>query len=780
MEPDLARRIELLAARVTDADPEDASALLSAIAGLRTDLGALRAHVGSLRSELGAVRSGLDAETGRLSASLSATRAETTALLRRHDDLADRVGELAERLEELHGAFPALGRDLRELGDSLPARTGERVAAQVEHLRTDVRERLDDAIADLRRSLGSGLEQASAGSRAAESALGETRSVLEERLAALEDALDELAERLDSVGRDGVRTASEKLAALQEAQQETSGTVGELVETTHSALVDLGGAVDRSLGSLGSSLAAAVSETRESERRHLDAALAEVHRELESALTRSGEEVTGAVAEQLGFLRTLQESLEERLQSIRDVLGGGLAEARSELIDELTGSLRRLEEANRDTRSAVEEEVSALRVDLADALEEIRDRVSRQAQESADSVRAALAAQQEAFDETARQLRSDVLDELADVRAGMLTRLDAMAVDVERQGRVVDDLSQRAGFLEEAVNRTADAVARLDSGWQARTEEVVAQARAAGEAAVGEVRDALAGTTAALQDAARGLAGGTDRLTDAGRGLLGYLAERDRALEQDRETLLHQMLDDFAEGLSPKERRSLADRLGDVLDRRRDSRDAQRWRSEQQSPPPVPAPPDLSVYLDPIEGVASPEAPERAREEVPDGAALVAVRKAAPANRTATKKAAAKKTAAKKTATAGRTRKSTPAKKTAPKKATAKKAPAPADEWQPTDADRADLDGTGVEDSDTGTGAADPADRDFADTGSDETDGPIERVSAAARRRRASVSSMPQVPSPQTALDAATGTRPPADESAAAPEEPDQEPPSPA
>ena len=44
---------------------------------------------------------------------------------------------------------------------------------------------------------------------------------------------------------------------------------------------------------------------------------------------------------------------------------------------------------------------------------------------------------------------------------------------------------------------------------------------------------------------------GTGLLAESGRGLLGYLAERDRILEAERDTVLGDVLDEFAQGLSP-------------------------------------------------------------------------------------------------------------------------------------------------------------------------------------------------------------------------------------
>src|SRR5206468_2103910 len=112
--------------------------------------------------------------------------------------------------------------------------------------------RVDTMAADLRRTLSAGLGQATAGSRAAETAWSEARSALEERLAAIEDTVDGLAERLEAQARDSANHAEQRLTALHDqvatAIAEQSEAQQYWAENVHGALSELASAVDHSLG----------------------------------------------------------------------------------------------------------------------------------------------------------------------------------------------------------------------------------------------------------------------------------------------------------------------------------------------------------------------------------------------------------------------------------------------------------------------------------------------------------------------------------------------------
>src|SRR4051812_6701433 len=586
-EPDLLRRIEELAAQAGDDDAPEGPILAAAFWGLREELGALRAELTSLRTDVTAVRSSVDASVVRIAGDLAANRSAAGEVAGRHAQLGERVEDLAHVLDGVATALPELRTELAQLPEGTAA-----LEASLRRIEETLLSRVDTAVGDLRRTVSTGLTQAAAGGRAAEVAANDTRSVLEERLAAVEDTIDGLAEGLEAVTRDSIGTATEHLRQ-----------------------------VDRNVGTLGESLHDAVSTGHGQTREHVETLAIQLRDTVESAfagldsrLSRDRDTAEGGLAALRGFLETFQASTETRLAELESVIGGGLTDARDALLAELTPAIDQLTQANADTRGLLEEEVSALRGDLADALEEVRDRISTLLATSTDSITGALEEQRTSFAESSRVLREDVLDRVEQSRADVLSSLDDLRAGVSSAARAGEDTGGRLRELAEVIGSLYATIGELRIEWDARSEAAVVSAREAAEAATAEFRaevDVMMGTaraamdrqTAAVDESAATLNGGVAKLVTAGESLLGYLAVRDQLLEQERDRVLHEALEAFAAGLSPKERRATAARLSDVLDRRRDSRDAERWRRTAAGSPAVaiPTPPDdLAALAEPV------------------------------------------------------------------------------------------------------------------------------------------------------------------------------------
>jgi chromosome segregation ATPase len=752
----LLRRIEELAALAGD-EPERAETpvVAAALTGLRAELGSLRADVGSLRAELSAIRAGVDGAVSRLSAEIADLQVDPDEGAQRHSELTERIGEINTAVGEVASTIP----DLRGGLDRVPERTGA-IEDAIERLESALTQRVDTLAADLRRTLTSGLTQASAGARAAETAVTEARSVLEERLAAVEDATDGLAEGLEAVTRDGIAVATDRIGQVEQRIVELAGTTEatlaghadaqqEWAGTVRDALSDLGAALDRNLGSLGESIGDAFTSARTEQRAHVDELLEELRTVLSDAfalidhrLTRDRHEISTDVAALRGFVETFQTNAENRLETLNGALGSGFADARAALVDELSSSIGELTSANAGTRRMVEDELAALRTDLADALEEVRDRVAASLTDATDLVTGTVEEQRSSFDELVRGLRTDVLDRVEQSRGDVLSALDDLRAGAASAARSGEEAAARSRDLEQAVAAFDETISQLRGEWAARSESAVSSARAAAEAATREfrlraeesmtqLREAMDRHTAAVDDTAGVLNGGVSRLVTAGQALLGYLAQRDEVMEQQRAVTLHELLDAFAEGLSAKERRWAAARLGDALDRRRDARDADKWRrTAAGAPPEVPAPPaDLA-------SLAATPAPRAIRGSAQRRAAAQAAAEApAPA------KAAAKKTPKK------------PAKKTAKKTVAPGKAAAAAT-------------------STTTKKAATPAVKKATKSTPPVPTKSVAPKPAAPRRSRSSLTRMPEVPSPDVALDAAVGPTQPAVSTEPAPSAP--------
>jgi hypothetical protein len=307
--------------------------------------------------------------------------------------------------------------------------------------------------------------------------------------------------------------------------------------------------------------------------------------------------------------------IDDQLATLHGGILDGFATARDQLIDDLGGTLEALERSTVATREDVDNQLNELRSDFADAIDEVREHIETTVTRSSESVAGAL----------------------ADMQGEWRPRVDA----------VVED------------GRTA-------------ARAVLSEVQAEVQHAMADLRAALDGQVAAIGNVTGYLDGGTNRLVAAGQSLLGYLGERDRILERERDRLLREVLEEFAEGLSPRERRAVASRVGEAVDRRRDARDASRFRKDVDSGPapeipdvpslvarlaePVPEPGPLRV------AAVSPPAPAR-------GAAVARTSSLRPAAKAAPAKAATAKSAAAKPAATKSAAKSAPAKKIAPARA---------------------------------------------------------------------------------------------------------------
>jgi hypothetical protein len=150
--------------------------------------------------------------------------------------------------------------------------------------------------------------------------------------------------------------------------------------------------------------------------------------------------------------------------------------------------------------------------------------------------------------------------------------------------------------------------------------------------------------------------------------LLAYLAERDRWLERERDRVLHELLDEFGQGLTAREAKAVSSRVTAALDRRRDARDADRWRRAQPDLVEPPMPDDLAALGEPIPALDAPPALQPALQAVRSGPARrsASSRQPAAAKRTAktASKSAAKSTAKKVTKSTSKTAAKTTAKRT--------------------------------------------------------------------------------------------------------------------
>jgi len=551
---------------------------------------------------------------------------------------ADHPDALARRLEQLAAAFPEGAVEQPREAESAGTAAVEGRLAVLE----DALEGLSGRLEALGRD----------GARTTTTLLQGLDATVRRLPAVLAARDDELRAELLSALRSGQESAARDRAATQELALAVRGTLDALT----SALVDEDARADRSRAALEAGL--------DRVRTSVTTELAGVRRDLASQVATSTAAQTTALGARLEALTTAAaSSTTTRLQALTaasevlrrdlDELGAGMVSATSELVAELRARGEREAEHLRTSLQAVrtgfdsraEELAATLARGLLDIAEEVdvattttRDAASRV------TVLTELTETQRAEGERLlREVQADVVDAGRSLREELLGRTSSLLDELgQRLGDVEARLSGLDGTVAGGTAAAEQVVAGLDAltataerldaavggfraEWPTRTYEVVQGARAVAEGVVLDVRAEVGArlddVRATLErvvgtvDLARvGLHDGTDRLAQAGSVLVAYLEHRDRLLEADRDRVLHEVLDAFAAGLSARERGALAARVTDAVARRRDARDAERYREALGEPvsPTADLPQDVRAL-----GERAPQRPAEPEPEPP-------------------------------------------------------------------------------------------------------------------------------------------------------------------
>lgn len=258
---------------------------------------------------------------------------------------------------------------------------------------------------------------------------------------------------------------------------------------------------------------------------------------LQGGLVELGSSVGGSLADLAAAVET---SLGALGGAVDGAAGDVLAEVHHVTSAVLTGVQTAAEQVIAEARAAAGEavfaETQSLRADLADAVTAVRENLMARVAAMLEPVRA----------------------DLAGLRAALDSLAGSFSVVAE------DVVTQSAAVREQVVQLRGEVEVIVEQALTAMRSEVVAEL-----AGVGEARATLDGLSS--------------RLTRTGRALLNYLVERDLALEAERDRVLHELLADLAAGLSLADRRRLSSRVSELVQRRRDERDAQHWRAHRGS-----------------------------------------------------------------------------------------------------------------------------------------------------------------------------------------------------
>jgi hypothetical protein len=157
----------------------------------------------------------------------------------------------------------------------------------------------------------------------------------------------------------------------------------------------------------------------------------------------------------------------------------------------------------------------------------------------------------------------------------------------------LDALEARLAHIDETLAGLGTGLEALSSGLASAGESADGALGAQMSALRGDLADAIEELRGQVESCVSEAGGAVEAALEADRTksaadlaatraelseLVGYLAERDRWLEHERDRVLHEVLAEFAQGLSGRRRRALSGRLHEIVERRRDARDAQRYR----------------------------------------------------------------------------------------------------------------------------------------------------------------------------------------------------------
>jgi hypothetical protein len=718
----LSRRIEELAAMAGDDEPEvvveesDESASLGVV---RAEIAALRADLIGMRGEMGSVRTDIDGLSGRLTGSVAAGRTETGALARRVAELVNRVEVVGARVEDVKTDLPVLVREVRDGLELVPVRTGAKLDELTGKLSESVGTRVEAVAADVRRTLAAGLEREADSAAATQGLMTDTRASLESRITVLEETIDALVDRLENLTREGTSTTADQLremtAGIKEIEQRVEATAVEQVERIVARLRDV---TETRLDNLANTLSDATRARNEQLRRELMEVMNRASTEQEATRAQvdlMAEAVKQSAADQAAAAEQLEQYVTTSLTQLREEVSTELDDVAERLLVTVTDL--------RDDQRAREElavgRMSALQMSIEAGTEAIRSQViagldvarAEIASEVAtlgpriDEVLAAAAAAatadqesrtelQEALDTVRERVAVAVSASTESVRAG-LEEFTTRAIDAQRVAHeaLLDRLSDQHAAV---TGRLAD-VGAASSGTTAASRET-GERLAALTIALDEVRrtvEALQGDWPKKSDQAAAAARSAAE---------GVLAEMRAEVRKQLDAVIGEVAR-AAGGIEDAKGR-LATAVDQVAEQaalqRQETVAALKLAGTRASLPPVAVPPPATPAPAPAPTQAPAPEPVASTDE-----ATAAQSAGAPTASPAPAKTAAKK-ATKKAA-------KKPAKKAA-KKAPAKAAKAPAKKAAKA---------------------------------------PAKKAAARSGTSRASLQSMPQVPSPGAAVDAA-------------------------
>lgn len=215
------------------------------------------------------------------------------------------------------------------------------------------------------------------------------------------------------------------------------------------------------------------------------------------------------------------------------------------------------------------EEAVALRKQMGEAAQSTDGRLSR---ESAEIRRVLESFERKGSEDLGRHMGAGAarLTKLADDLRSQLTGAEeALRADVEvAQEAILDEIGESSEAVSEVLNEITSVVPKQ-----------IGESIAEGLKPFSKQVEKLAGK---VDEASRLIADSTGRLEAIQNSLIGYLSERDERLERVRDQALIDLVERMSEALKGKAKAKIADALREGDQRRKDHRDAVRFREANE------------------------------------------------------------------------------------------------------------------------------------------------------------------------------------------------------
>lgn len=617
----ISKRIEALNAKVGELEttlrPIDPTAAIAELAAVIEERMASRIepveeHLSAMKRALEAMSEPLARQVDDSAASINeGVRALSAMLDQVRGQLNDDISSIANRVDEMERAVT---HKLADVEDSF---AGEIVAASESLTETQSSlsahvTNLQDGVVDLRTELMSAIERSRVELREeVGGALSSGASDLLQRIEEFSNAQQSRFTGLSESLGDALGQPLERLIRDFQIAAAPLGTFPERVESMKSAIDEKMTGVEARVAQLLQEAAQSIDARIDVARSSDEALKSRVAEELQTIR----HEVLRDVAELKG---TVESTVFELPEGIESKLKAAI-EAMDAQLDKTTAAI--------DVRLNQAEEASTARDEASTLASQERD---ARVIETVEEIRAALGSVSDSLgsgttsiNETLQLASARLFDRMSRVEDALETRISELQETVSRSPELVEghleeskkaDKARAATLVVEirtlAETLINDMTARIESSGselEAKLAEGTAADIERNSALIGQVQQIAASmeqqgplitqTVAStlepyseemhrlsdkLRQTNRRITESNSRVEAMHESLIAYLASRDQALERVRDQVLLDLMNEIGEGMKSRDRNRLTDALKEADQRRKDRRDAERWRKLQQ------------------------------------------------------------------------------------------------------------------------------------------------------------------------------------------------------